>query len=76
VHYSSLFQYFFSIYYGPYSIWKFLICDRILENLPFWHIDWSDIIIHIYKEKEALFVKFQSKKLVIQMCKELIWKYF
>jgi len=21
------------------------ICDRILENLPFWHIDWSDIII-------------------------------
>jgi len=26
VHYSSLFQYFFSIYYyGPYSSWKFLI---------------------------------------------------
>jgi len=38
-------------------------CDRILENLPFWHIDWSDIIIHISKEKEALVVKFHSKKL-------------
>jgi len=25
VHYSSLFQYFFSIYYSPYSGWKFLI---------------------------------------------------
>jgi len=25
VHYSSLYQYFFSIYYGPYSSWKFLI---------------------------------------------------
>jgi len=25
VHYSSSFQYFFSIYYGPYSDWKFLI---------------------------------------------------
>jgi len=25
VHYSSLFQYFFSIYYGPYSSWKFLV---------------------------------------------------
>jgi len=25
VHYSSLFQYFFSVYYGPYSSWKFLI---------------------------------------------------
>jgi len=24
VHYSNLFQYFFSIYYGPYSSWKFL----------------------------------------------------
>jgi len=23
------------------------IRDWILENLPFWHIDWSDIIIHI-----------------------------
>jgi len=23
------------------------ICDQILENLPFWHIDWSYIIIHI-----------------------------
>jgi len=22
IHYSSLFQYFFSIYYGPYSSWK------------------------------------------------------
>jgi len=25
VHYSSLFQYFFSIYYDPYSSQKFLI---------------------------------------------------
>jgi len=25
VHYSTLFQYFFSIYYGPYSSWKFLV---------------------------------------------------
>jgi len=25
MHYSSLFQYFFSIYCGPYSSWKFLI---------------------------------------------------
>jgi len=25
VHYSSLFQYFFLIYYDPYSSWKFLI---------------------------------------------------
>jgi len=33
---------------------------KILENLPFWHID---IIIHISKEKEALVVKFHSKKL-------------
>jgi len=24
VHYSSLFQYVFLIYYGPYSSWKFL----------------------------------------------------
>jgi len=25
VHFFSLFQYFISIYYGPYSSWKFLI---------------------------------------------------
>jgi len=25
MHYSSLFQYFFPIYYGTYSGWKFLI---------------------------------------------------
>jgi len=24
MYYSSLFQYFFSIYYGPYSSWKLL----------------------------------------------------
>jgi len=29
-HYSSLFQYFFSIYYGAYSSWKFLIF--LVEN--------------------------------------------
>ena len=35
------------------------ICDWISENLPFGHIDWSDIIIHV---KEAFGVEFHSKK--------------
>ena len=30
------------------------ICDRILENLPFGHINQSDVIIHVYQEKEAI----------------------
>jgi len=29
VHFSSLFQYFFLIYYSPYSSWKF----RVLVNI-------------------------------------------
>jgi len=34
MHYSSLFWYFFSIYYGPYSSWKFLIflCTCTIKN--------------------------------------------
>jgi len=30
-----------------HSTWYLIICDQILENQPFWQIDWSDIIIHI-----------------------------
>jgi len=35
-HYSSLSQYFFSIYYGPYSSWKFLIFSVLVSNKG-WH---------------------------------------
>jgi len=36
-HYSSLFQYFFTIYYGPYSSWKFIIFSvLVLYGLLTW----------------------------------------
>jgi len=37
------------------------ICDRILENLPFGHINQSDVIIHISYEKDTFSVKLHSK---------------
>jgi len=37
VHYSSLFQHFFLIYYSPYSSWKFLIFLVYLFGNFFWN---------------------------------------
>jgi len=59
VYYSSLFQYFFSIYYGPYSSWKFLIFlaylylktfsegtqQKILQGFNWTHFSWNYIIL-------------------------------
>ena len=39
------------------------ICDWILENLNFGHINQSDVIVHISYEKEAFGVKLHSKKI-------------
>jgi len=46
LHYSSLFQYFFSIYYGPYSSLKFLIF------LVYLYIRVSLGIVHLVELKE------------------------
>jgi len=36
VHYSSSFQYFFSIYYGPYSSWKYFLWACLLNFFGLW----------------------------------------
>jgi len=57
VHYSSLFQYFFSIYYGPYS--GFLIFFSVLVCSLFWEQCYHDYDLFDYYSVCFVYLSYQ-----------------
>ena len=49
---------------------KKIHCDQILENASFWHIGWSDVIIHISPSKKKIWCETsQQEGLIVALSK-------
>jgi len=48
---------------------QYVICDLILDHLPFWHIGQSDVIIHIISLREKRSETSQLEGLIVALSK-------